>query len=150
DIYYTVRDYVADPTLREILQTGRRFETAQVLLILGQLVEALTPLHQAGLCHGGLKPSNIFIVKNDRVILGEPSLPVPAGSMDRARLAYDSRYLPPEMFRGGGALEPRSDFYALGCVAHELLCGEPPFVSDNYFELIARHDRDPIPPPSRR
>jgi serine/threonine protein kinase len=144
DIYYTVRDYVAGATLREVLAGGKRFEPPQVIRILRQVVEALTPLHQDGACHGGVKPSNIFLAREDRVILGDPALPVPPPTLDLKRLSYDFRYVPPEMFAGGG-LGPASDFYALGCVAHELLYGEPPFVSDNPYELIAMHGRDPVP-----
>jgi serine/threonine protein kinase len=54
------------------------------------------------------------------------------------------------MFLGGGELGPRSDFYSLGCVAYELVCGVPPFASDNFHELAARHIHDPITPPSQR
>ena len=47
-------------------------------------------------------------------------------------------------FEAGGSLEPRSDFYSLGCVAFELLCGRPPFVSDNYNDYATMHRRDPV------
>ena len=36
-------------------------------------------------------------------------------------------------------VDSRADFYALGCVAYELLCGQPPHVADDPFDLIARH-----------
>src|SRR5262249_58606024 len=49
-----------------------------------------------------------------------------------------------------GAVEPRSDFYPLGCVAYELVCGQPPFVSDNYHELAACHIHQAPAPPSSR
>ncbi len=145
DLYFTLRDFIQGATLREVLESGRRFEPAQVLRILRQVVEALSPLHREGLVHGGVKPSNIFLARDDRVVLGEPSLPIPASGFDLPRLAYDFRYVPPELFRSGGELVPASDLYSLGCVAHELFHGQPPFVSDSHFELITRHDRDPIP-----
>jgi serine/threonine protein kinase len=88
------------------------------------------------------------LTRDDRVILGDPSLPIPAAGWDLPRLAYDFRYVPPELFRSGGQLGAASDFYSLGCVAYELFHGQPPFVSDSHFELITRHDRDAVP--SRR
>ena len=145
ELYFTLRNFIPGATLREVLESGRRFEPAQAFKILRQVVEALTPLHRDALVHGGVKPSNLFLTRNDRVVLGNPSLPIPASGWDLPRLAYDFRYMPPELFRSGGQLVPASDLYSLGCVAHELFRGQPPFVSDSHYELITRHDRDPAP-----
>ncbi len=149
DLYCAVRDYIDGPTLREVLANGKRFEARQVLEILRQILEGLTPLHREGAWHGGVRPTNVFLTADGRAILGDPSLPIPPATAEVQRLAYDFRYAAPETFRAGAALGPASDFYALGCVAHELCCGAPPFVSDSHYELIAMHDRDAIGPPSR-
>jgi serine/threonine protein kinase/uncharacterized caspase-like protein len=145
DLYFTLRDFIPGATLREVLESGRRFELAQAVKILRQVIEALAPLHRDGLVHGGVKPSNLFLTRDDRVLLGDPSLPLPATGWDLPRLAYDFRYVSPDFFRSGGQLLPASDLYSLGCVAHELFRGQPPFVSDSHFELITRHNRDPVP-----
>jgi serine/threonine protein kinase/pSer/pThr/pTyr-binding forkhead associated (FHA) protein len=149
-LYYAVRDYVEGVTLQKLLESGKRFAPGQIFEILRQLLLALTPLHERGTCHGSIKPSNIFIHEGDRVILGDPALALQGVGMALERLSYDYRYAPPELFRSGSALEPRSDFYALGCVAYELACGQPPFVSDHYLELAALHGRQPIVPPASR
>ncbi len=149
-VYCTVRDYIPGATLQKVLEAGRRFEPLQVVKILRQVASALEPLHRDALPHGAVKPSNIFVCEGDLVLLGEPSLPLPGIGVALDRLAYDYRYAAPELFRKGGALGPASDFYGLGCVAYELACGQPPFVSDNHFELASRHDRDAVPPPARR
>ena len=149
DIYFAVRDYIPGVTLQRVLETGRRFTSSQICRILRVVAEALTPLHRKTLCHGAIKPSNIFLCEGDRVILGDPSLPVQGIGVALDRLAYDYRYVAPEMFRGGVMPGPGADFYALGCVAYELLCGVPPFVSDNFLELVSLHLHAPILPPSR-
>jgi hypothetical protein len=102
-LFYTVRDFIRGVTLREVLESGRRFEPAQACKILRQVLEALAPLHREGLVHAGVKPSNVFLLKDDQVVLGDPSLPLPAVGLDLPRLAYDFRYAPPELFRAGGA-----------------------------------------------
>jgi serine/threonine protein kinase len=102
------------------------------------------------MAHGGVKPSNVFICQDDRVVLGDPSLAVQGIGLALDRLAYDYRYTAPESFCGGAITEPQSDFYSLGCVAYELACGEPPFVSDNYLELARRHVHEEILPPTQR
>jgi serine/threonine-protein kinase len=150
NIYFAVRDYVAGVTLQRVLEGGKQFEPIQVVRILRDVAEALTPLHRKAMCHGGIKPSNIFICEGDRVILGDPSLPVQGIGIALDRLAYDYRYAAPENFLGGATVGPAADFYALGCVAYELVCGMPPFVSDNYHELVAHHINGSIIPPSQR
>jgi serine/threonine protein kinase/uncharacterized caspase-like protein len=133
-LYYTVRDYVPGVTLQDALDKGKRFEPLQVLEILRQTLAALAPLHDRGEFHGGIKPSNIFFSDGVpvRVILGDPCLPSIQRGLQRP--GYDYRYLAPEMIRGG-ALDPRLDFYALGCVGYELACGSPPFDVENPYDL---------------
>jgi serine/threonine protein kinase len=150
NVYFTVRDYIPGVTLQRVLEAGRRFDPLQVIRLLRDMAEALRPLHCTGACHGGVKPSNVFLCEGDRVVLGDPTPQVQGIGLALDRLAYDYRYAAPEMFLGGGVPGPRSDFYALGCVVYELLCGAPPFVSDNFHELAARHLNDPIIPPSQR
>lgn len=149
-VYYAVRDYVNGVTLQKLLESGRQFTPPQVFKIVRQLLAALTPLHERGLRHGGIKPANVFIREGDRVILGDPSVPLRGLGLALDRLSYDYRYAPPETFRGDGVVGPPGDFYALGCVVYELACGKPPYSSDNYLELAARHGREPIPPPATR
>src|SRR5262249_26518213 len=76
-IYFAVRDYIAGVTLQRVLERGKRFAPARVVYILRQVAEALTPLHRKAGCHGGIKPSNIFLCEGGRrVVLGDPGLPV--------------------------------------------------------------------------
>jgi serine/threonine protein kinase len=139
NIYFAVRDYVDGVTLQKVLEGGKRFESAQILAIFRQLLAALAAVHHKGMVHGGVKPSNIFICADDRVVLGDPSLPVKATGLVLDRLSYDYRYAAPETLHGTGTPGAPSDLYALGCVLYELACGEPPFVSDNYLELAYHH-----------
>jgi len=148
--YFAVRDYVDGVTLQKLLEGGYNFERMQIVLILRQLLAGLGAVHRRGLCHRGVKPSNVFLGAKDRVVLGDLSLPVRGIGIALERLTYDYRYAAPETFQSGRTLGPQADFYALGCVAYELACGMPPFVSDNYHELASRHVHETITPPSRR
>ncbi len=140
---YAVRDYVHGATLREVLESGRTFDRPQAVKLLRQVADGLTPLHRAGLAHNGVKPSNVFLAADGRVLLGDPSLPLPPMGWDVPRLAYDLRYASPEMFLPGGPV-CASDFYALGCMAHELFTGRPPHVSDSPWELIGMHGKSAL------
>jgi serine/threonine protein kinase len=150
NIYFAVRDYVDGVTLQRVLETGKHFGPVQVIRIVREVAEALTPLHRKAMCHGGIKPSNIFLCRGQCVVLGDPCLPLSGMGLALDRLAYDYRYSPPEMFLARGEIGPPSDYYALGCVAYELLCRAPPFVSDNFHELAAKHINESIIPPAQR
>ncbi len=148
-IYFAVRDYIDGVTLQKVLEGGKRFTPLQVVQIVRQLLGALMPVHQRGLAHGAIKPSNIFLRGSDQVILGDPSVPIHGLGVTLDRLCYDYRYVAPESLRGASP-GPPADLYSIGCVAYELLCGEPPFVADSYQELTVRHLRDDIIPVSQR
>jgi serine/threonine protein kinase len=157
NVYCAVRDYVDGVTLQKRLESGREFSPDQIIKIARQVLQALSPLHADGMTHGSVKPSNIFLSGEDRVVLGDLALPMRsltlAISLRLRRFSYDGQYAPPEMFREGGAFGPPADFYSLGCLAYELSCGTPPFASDDpgfYFALASRDDQQPAEPPSRR
>jgi serine/threonine protein kinase len=148
NIYYAVRDYVPGITLQQALQAGKQFNLSQIAHMLRQMLGALTPLHRDGIPHGGVKPSNIFVTEDGRALLGDPSLPPQGIGLALDRLAYDYRYAAPETFQTKRSLGPGIDFYSLGCVTYELLYGQPPFVSDNYFELPMMHQQIAVRLPS--
>jgi serine/threonine protein kinase len=149
NIYYAVRDYIPGVTLQRLLETGKQFAAPQVGRILRSVAEALTPLHRGAIPHRGIKTSNIFLCDGDTIFLGDPSPSAQGIGVAPERLVYDYRYAAPELFLGGGTPGPAADYYALGCVAYELLWGTPPFVADNLYELAALHLNAPIRFPSR-
>jgi TolB-like protein/Flp pilus assembly protein TadD len=54
-------------------------------------------------------------------------------------------YMSPEQTGGDQALDGRSDLYSLGCVAYEMLGGQPPFTGPSPQAVLARHSVDPVP-----
>src|SRR5262249_10602304 len=104
DLYFVVRAHVDGVTLQSSLFAGRDFSVPRAIVIVKQIAEALAALHRAGMVHGGVKPSDIFLadVNEDRVVLGDPALPAPALGAAMERLSYDYRYAAPEMFQGNG------------------------------------------------
>lgn len=101
-------------TLRCDLQSGRR--RARNVLELGlALTEALAHLHQAGLVHRDVKPSNIIFV-NGRPKLADIGLVTEVG--DSRSIVGTEGYLPPE---GPGTAQ--ADIYSLGKVLYEALTG---------------------------
>ena len=148
-VYFCIRDYIDGISLQKALDAGQNFQPHQVVEILKQITTAFTPIHDLAEFHGGVKPSNIFLIGKYKVLLGDTSLPVSLLPPTIERLAYDYRYAAPESFQIKQTLGPQADYYSLGCVAYELLCGEPPFTSNHPFHLANFHREKNIKAPSQ-
>src|SRR5690606_9973519 len=62
----------------------------------------------------------------------------------------DPHYMSPEQARGD-SIDRRADIYSLGCIAYQMLTGEPPFVGGKVFDILTRHVENlPVAPAARR
>ncbi len=105
--------------LSEILKDGRRFQDNAILdAFLTPVIEGLMAMHELGLRHGRLNPDNIYV--GDKAVLGE-CISEPHG------LSQDYLYEPIERCMadpyGKGMATPKSDAYAVGVLAYELMHG---------------------------
>ena len=128
--------------------------------IIAQVAAALSAAHQRGIVHRDLKPDNIFLVPNELIAGG---LQVKILDFGIAKLADEKTagfktqtgammgtpaYMSPEQCMGKADLDHRTDIYSLGCILFQVLCGRPPFTSEQGTGmLIAAHIRDAAPDP---
>ncbi len=111
--------------------------------VMRQLADGITALHDAGLRHDNLKPSNVLVTPQGRVVLTD------FGMTDQAALfttidnplSSNGTYISPEQ-AGAGTLTPASDWYALGVMLYEALTGRLPFAAN----MAALVSHDPAPP----
>ncbi len=118
---YVVFERVEGPTLRRALAAP--LDGARALTILRQLAEALGHAHQQGWVHGDVKPENVGLTAAGQVKLLDFGL-ARLASQQGGPSGGTRGYLAPELLRGEPA-SPRSDVYAFGKVAQEVLaaCG---------------------------
>lgn len=118
---------------------------------LRQLVEAVAALHAAGKLHCDIKPSNVLVTPEGRVVLLDFGLATdfaqPQGS-DRDRIRGTASYMSPEQAEGR-PLTPASDWYAVGTMLFEALAERVPFSGPALERLRAKRAQDG-PAPSTR
>ena len=112
--------------------------------ILDQIASALAAAHRQGVVHRDVKPGNILLDEEGNAYLTDFGVALDVGSPERSSgtmMRGTPAYLSPEQIR----LEPttlRSDIYALGIVAYEMLTGTHPFPETSLTALLDRHVRD--------
>jgi tetratricopeptide (TPR) repeat protein/TolB-like protein len=148
--------YVEGESLRQRLEREGQLPINEVIAIVRAVASALTYAHQHGVIHRDIKPENILLAKSSDGGAAHP-LVADFGIARALDAAGDERltetglalgtpaYMSPEQ-AASGRLDGRSDIYALGCVAYEMLAGQPPFPGPTAQAVLARHAVDPVPP----
>jgi len=121
---FMIMEYVRGPNLRDLLSAHGRLEPAQAVEVLLQMLAALDHAHRRGIVHRDVKPENALITSEGVVKVADFGL---AHALAEARVTQSPgtvtgtvQYLAPEQIQGEPA-DPRTDLYALGMVAFELL-----------------------------
>jgi eukaryotic-like serine/threonine-protein kinase len=150
---YLVMDFVTGKTLREILLGlgGGRFEPARALRVVRQLLAGLGYAHAQGIVHRDLKPENLILSDEPGLtdhlrILDFGLAKLRDGPAMTAGLAVGTpSYMSPEQTGADGAIDARTDLYAVGVLLFEMLAGRKPFQSENVGELLLMHRESPPP-----
>jgi eukaryotic-like serine/threonine-protein kinase len=128
DVAYIVMELVNGPTLREALGRHGPLPPSRAARLSMEVAAALDYAHQAGVCHGSLKPGNILLADDGTVKVADFSIARAASDDDPGRtgevLGADG-YLAPEVARGDDA-DGRADVYGLGACLYQMLTGRPP------------------------
>jgi hypothetical protein len=143
---YFVMEWLQGETLGARM-ARERMPIPRALDVLLQIVDALEAAHEKGVVHRDLKPHNIFVLERGdkaRVKLldfGIAKLADSDASVPKTRSGVamgTAGYMSPEQARGKN-VDHRTDIYALGCVAYEMLLGRVPFVADTAIDILAMH-----------
>ncbi|HEY5925957.1 MAG TPA: protein kinase [Kofleriaceae bacterium] len=122
-------------TLLRLLQLYGPMPWQRVFLIARAMCSALAEAHSLGVIHRDLKPGNIFLTDHDIVkvldfgiakILATSEMPNPQELTVMGTAVGTLEYMGPEQLMGGRA-DGRTDIYALGVLAFELMTGRRPF-----------------------
>ncbi len=151
--------YLNGKTLNKWLEAGHLFSFEDIASIIWRATDALDHAHQHGVIHRDIKPGNIFLDDKLRPVLVDFGI---ARSPDRISSSWwtndqtytlsgnnllgTPHYMSPEQALGQ-QIDARTDIYSIGVVMYEMLCGQKPFQTDNWVELLEMlRSKSPIAP----
>src|SRR5262245_986588 len=153
---FLAMEFVEGPTLRDLVLAYGRMPERRCATLLAQVAKALVEAHQKSVVHRDLKPANIVVcmladgdehVKVldfgvakvlDNSELGAMKVTTPGTALGTPL------YMSPEQATGS-EVDFRSDLYSLGCILHELLTGEPPFMAQEMRQVMHKQLVEPAP-----
>lgn len=123
----------------------------ETLLWAGRIAEALGVVHERGIVHRDVKPSNIFLPGGEVAAakLIDFGIAYVAGASTQltatGMMMGTPAYMAPEQARGERTVDARADVFALGCVIYESLVGVPPFVASTPMAVLGKILVEPAP-----
>jgi serine/threonine protein kinase len=152
---YLVMPYISGGTLRDELEREKRLPWTKIVSYLEQLAAALDAAHARGVIHRDVKPANILITPEKRLLLSdfglvklmseEPGANAPLTKVGMPVGTPD--YMAPEQVIGRD-VDARADIYSLGVILYQMVVGEVPFKGDLPMQVAMQHLH--MPPPSPR
>ena len=139
---YYVMPLVQGVSLRDRLSREKQLPIAEAVRIATEVASALDYAHRHGVIHRDIKPENILLHDGSALVadFGIALAASKAGTrMTETGMSLGTpQYMSPEQAMGERELDARSDVYALGCVAYEMLAGEPPFSGPTAQAIVAK------------
>ncbi|MDT7580097.1 MAG: eukaryotic-like serine/threonine-protein kinase, partial [Pseudonocardiales bacterium] len=149
-VAFLVMELVEGGTLRDVVAARGALDVPAALAVLEPVLAGLAEAHRRGLVHRDVKPENVLISRTGEVKVGDFGLvtaAAQAGVSHVGMILGTVAYLSPEQVSTGSA-DSRSDVYAAGVMAFELLTGSVPFTGDTAISVAYRHVHDEVPAPS--
>lgn len=123
----------------------------RAVTLLAQIADALAEAHAQGIIHRDIKPANVMLLKGDRIKIldfGIARYTEQTTDLTGSALIGTPAFMAPEQFERNEGVDHRTDLYALGALAYELLTGRRPFTADTVRRLL--HDVLFTPAPAVR
>jgi serine/threonine-protein kinase len=149
-VFY-VMPFVEGESLRTRLKRETHLPIADALRITSEVATGLGYAHRHGVIHRDIKPDNVLF-QDGQAVLADFGISLPkSDESSHTRLTRSGMslgtpsYMSPEQVTGQ-AVDQRSDIYALGAVAYEMLAGQPPFTGSTVQTVLSKVISEEAPP----
>ena len=149
---WIVMEYVPSRSLHEVLLSDGPLTHREAARVGLGVLSALRAAHRAGVLHRDVKPHNVLLTDDGRVVLTDFGLATLESELrisDQPEPLFGSPfYVAPERLRGERSSE-RSDLWSLGATLYSAVEGRPPFKRDSTTRSLAALMTEPPDPPAR-
>jgi eukaryotic-like serine/threonine-protein kinase len=145
---FVTMELVAGRDLRSIIEENGKLPVDQAADILQQICYALETAHNEGILHRDLKPQNVMVEEQGRVVVMDFGLARTIegdGMTQSGALVGTMEYMSPEQALGK-ELDQRSDIFALGLIGYEMLTGRMPFKAESAIASLLKRTRESAEP----
>jgi len=135
---YQIMELLHGVSLADLVRTKKSLPIEQAIEIVTSGLRALAALHERGIVHRDVKPSNLFVTSSGRIKVidfGIAKLVETRGLTRTGQAVGTPQYMAPEQV-DGSVIDARADVYAMGAVLYELIAGKRPF-EGRVIEAIA-------------
>jgi predicted Ser/Thr protein kinase len=131
DEAFLIMEFVDGVSLADLLDSGGPLDDDEAAAVLDAVFSAVEFAHENGVLHLDLKPANVLVARDGRVKVADFGVSTLSSAMGHgSSLGGTLGYMPPEQLRGE-TVDERTDVWALGALAFEVLANANPYVSDS-------------------
>ena len=143
---FIVMEHLEGMSLRTLLERIIKLHPLRVVDYLLQICAGLQYAHSKRIVHQDIKPGNVLILPNEKIKILDFGLACPCGSENY--LTGTPFYMSPEQIECI-PVDERTDIFALGLTAYEMLTGHRPFPEEGPWEVMERRLKQEIPDPAQ-
>ena len=142
---YYVMPYVTGQSLRERIAREGELPVHEAVRLMTEVVDALAHAHEHGVVHRDIKPDNVMLSGRHALVADFGVAKAVSEATGRSNVTTlgvavgTPTYMSPEQAAADPHIDHRSDIYAVGVMAYELLAGRPPFTGATPQQVLAAH-----------
>lgn len=146
--HFLTMELVEGESLAALLSREGRLPLARAIEITGPICDGLAAAHAVGVVHRDLKPDNVLLARDGRVVLTDFGIAraVEDGAAKTMGTSLGTpAYMAPEQVEASPDVDARADQFALGVMLFELLTGHLPWEGGSPWALAAARLTQPAP-----